>query len=188
MTARAGDFPRHIKVAEPAASTLWWLWVPLLVVLAIAPVLNVFDGKPPIRPTFESWSPLVILPLVMLGLTLMYRRRRIVLEPTQLDITSTFYRRRVALDSLELERARVVSLEEHTELKPALKTNGYQVPGFRSGHFRMRDGSRCFCLVTDNSKVLALPLRDGSWVLASPENPRQLLDELRELATPGTAH
>ena len=40
----------------------------------------------------------------------------------------------------------------------------------------------------DSSRVLVLPLRDGSTVLISPEHPHTLLDALRQLATtPGIA-
>ncbi|WP_246432223.1 hypothetical protein [Xanthomonas theicola] len=46
----------------------------------------------------------------------------------------------------------------------------------------MRNGARAFCLLTDASRVLALPLRDGRWRLLSPEQPRQLLQDLQRLA------
>lgn len=51
-----------------------------------------------------------------------------------------------------------------------------------SGHFRMRGGGKAFCLLTDYSRVLVLPLRDGSMLLLSPEHPRALLDALKQAA------
>ena len=61
-----------------------------------------------------------------------------------------------------------------------LKSNGYALPGFHSGHFRLRDWKRrAFCLVTDPSKVLALPHADGRVWLLSFEHPQAVLDILR---------
>ncbi len=174
--------PRDIAVAAPPAITLWWLWGPMLLILSIDPLIRVFAGKLPAQMTFDSLGPLLILPLIGLGLGAFYRRRRITLAPDQLDIVSTFYRKQVPLSSLRMDRARVVSFDEYPEFKPLTKTNGFQLPDFRSGHFRMGDGSKSFCLITDNQHVLVLPLRDGSTVLVSPEKPRALLDELKQLA------
>lgn len=187
MKPPAGSsYPRAIQVAAAPAGTLWWLWGPLLLLLSIDPLIALFAGKPLVQSNFDSWGGLVILPLVALGLSLLYRRHGITLARDELEITSTLHRKRVALDNLHLDRARVVNFEEYPEFRPVAKRNGFQLPSFRSGHFRMDDGSKCFCLVTDNSRVLVLPLRDGSSVLVSPEKPRALLDELRQLAATRT--
>ena len=85
------------------------------------------------------------------------------------------------LSELRLEQARVVDLDEHHEYRSGFKTNGFDMPGFKSGHFRMRGGGKAFCLLTDRNRVLVLPLRDGL-LLLSPEQPRVLLDDLKRLA------
>lgn len=48
-----------------------------------------------------------------------------------------------------------------------------------------RDAGAAFHLVTDGQRVLTLPLRDGSWLMIGPERPRQLLEDLRQLAARG---
>lgn len=183
MSARAA--PQPLQLAAPPAATLWWLWGPLALVLCINPLVQLFAGKPPLTGAFASWGPLLLLPLITAGMTLAYQRRRLRLDPQQLEITSTLYRKRVPISAMRLDRARVVDFDENPDFKPALKTNGFQLPGFRAGHFRMKDGSKGFCLITDNHRVLVLPLRDGSSVLVSPEQPRALLDELKRLAGHG---
>lgn len=172
------------EVATPPGMPLLWLWAPLLLAMCIQPLARLITGESALTQTPADWLPFVLLPLTGLILSLFYRRRRIALGEGQLDITSTFYRKRVAFSEMRLERARIADLAEHTGLKPARKTNGYQLPGFRSGHFRMRDGGKAFCLVTDNNRVLVLPLRDGSTLLITPEHPRRLLDDLQALAAP----
>ena len=173
------------NVAKPTSSLLLWLWAPMLLVLSIDPLIRLFAGKPPFQATFASWAGWLVLALVGAGLTLAYRRRALRVEPKQLTIAATLYTRRVALSSMRLDRARVVNFAENPDFKPGGKSNGFQFPGFRAGHFHMKGGGKAFCLITDNSRVLVIPLRDGNSVLVSPEQPRALLDELRRLAEGG---
>jgi len=58
------------------------------------------------------------------------------------------------------------------------------MPGFYSGHFRLQGGGKGFALVTDRTRVLALPVSDGSTLLLSLERPQVLLDALRKVAAP----
>jgi len=103
-------------------------------------------------------------------------------------VLSTFYRKRVPVSAMRLDEARIVDFAEHGRYKPSIKTNGYGVPGFQSGHYRMADRSKAFCLITDSSRVLYVPLRDGSALVISPDRPRALLDALQALAGPPRAH
>ncbi|WP_269790600.1 PH domain-containing protein [Stenotrophomonas sp. Iso1] len=171
-----------LKVAAPTSSLLFWLWAPLLLVLSIDPLIQLFAGKPPFDASINSWGGWLVLPLVGGALTLAYLRRELRLEPQQLTIAATLYTRRVPLSSMRLDRARVVNFAENPDFKPGMKSNGFQFPGFRAGHFHMKDGGKGFCLITDDSRVLVIPLRDGNSVLISPEQPRALLEELKQLA------
>ncbi len=89
---------------------------------------------------------------------------------------------------MDLANARIVDLAEHTELRPAFKTNGFGMPGFSAGHFRLRGLRKAFCLLTDRSRTLVLPLRDGTLLLLSPEKPQVLLQQLRQLADRDPRH
>ncbi len=173
------------KVAAPTSSLLFWLWAPMLLVLSIDPLIRLFAGKLPFEAAFNSWGGWLVLPLVGIALTVAYRRRELRVEPQQLTIAATLYTRRVPLSSMWLDRARIVNFAENPDFKPGMKSNGLQFPGFRAGHFHMKGGGKCFCLITDDSRVLVIPLRDGNSVLVSPEQPRALLDELRRLAGKG---
>jgi hypothetical protein len=99
-------------------------------------------------------------------------------------VLATFYTRKLTVEAFDLDRARILSLEEHTDLAPMLKTNGFSLPGFKAGHFRLRNLTRAFCLVTDRTRVLLLPQRDGGLLMLSPTRPADVLARLRELAAP----
>jgi hypothetical protein len=171
-------------VAPAPVWRLLWLWVPMLGVAALIVATTLQSAQ---RSPHELGFTLPFVLLVTGVLTWAFFRRRIAIEQGELVVVSTFYRRRVALGSLDLEQARIVDLAEHARFKPGMKTNGYGMPGFQSGHYRL-GGRKAFCLITDASRVLYLPLRDGSALLLSPEQPRTLLDALQALALPAGAH
>ena len=116
--------------------------------------------------------------LLTLGLVLPLWRREASFDGRRLRVKATWYTRESPLADFQLDQARVVDLREHTEFKPMLKTNGFGLPGYWAGHFMLRDRRKAFCLVTDVSKVLALPHADGRVWLLSFEHPQAVLDEL----------
>ncbi len=175
----------RFDVAPSPAWRLLWLWVPLLLVAGVM-VGTALDA--PERSHTELFITLPFLAVLAAALTWAYTRRSIVLHQDTLEVQSTFYRKRVPVSAMRLDEARIVDFAEHGRYKPTIKTNGYGMPGFQSGHYRMADRSKAFCLITDSSRVLHLPLRDGSAVLVSPERPRALLDALKTLAGPPRAH
>lgn len=126
---------------------------------------------------------LLIIPLVLGLMLLAMARRSVQLRDGVLDVRAAMYRKRVAVAELDLQRARVVDLQEHTELRPVFKTNGIFLPGYHAGHWRLREKlGKAFCLLTDRRRVLWLPARDGSsQLLLSLERPQALLDALRAL-------
>lgn len=106
------------------------------------------------------------------------RRREVRVEDGELRVSAAFYTRRVRVAELDLPAARIVDLREQHGLRLRWRTNGYSVPGFHAGHYRLRDGSRAFCLLTEPSPVLMLSERSGRRLLLSLEQPRSLLEAL----------
>ena len=172
---------QEFPVAPMSPHVWWWLWVPMLLAIgALVPVMLL----PSQTPAPWAWLAVPFVLLVGAGLSWAMRRQRILLDNRELQVQATFYSRKLPADAIDVDKARVVSLDEYTEYKPGLKTNGFALPGFQAGHFRLRNLSKAFCLVTDRSRVLVLPLRDGGLLLLSPTRPADLLARLRELAAP----
>ena len=127
---------------------------------------------------------------MLLGLLLLFvyfgyssRGTRFVLGPDGLSIRGTFYGRTVPWSSLEVEQARMVDLAEERELRPTLRTNGIGLPGYRAGWFRLSRGVKGLLFVTDPSRVVAIPTRDGYTLLLSVSDPGGFLQALRGGAT-----
>ncbi|WP_242112200.1 PH domain-containing protein [Luteimonas aquatica] len=170
------DFP----VAAP--SRLSWgillaLWVALLVIAYAQP-----HQQPPHNPV--PWWLVVPfgLALVVIGPYILLLHRRIRLKGRMLVAEAALHTRRVPVEELSLDQARIVSLDEHIEFKPMLRLFGFGLPGFKAGHYLLRNRRRAFCVLTDRRRVLVLPHGKGKLLLLSPEKPQALLDELRRMA------
>ncbi len=166
------DFP-----LQPLHAASWAIMVAIVAAVAVGALFVPRHQATPM----PFWLPLLLVLAVAVPL-LALRRRRIRLDGRELCVAATFYTRRISPDALDLDHARIVDLAERTELKPTLKTNGFTLPFFQAGHYRLRNRAKAFCLLTGRERVLALPQRDGRFVLLSPEKPQALLDALRRLA------
>ena len=193
MGPRTGD-PRY--QLEPATAHAQWLLFALVVVLPLALVLvlpeagrdaqrtiaEFADGSPLLLKLYASLMVLAVLSGLFVGLWLMMRRHRLALDDAGLEVTTSFYRRRLAWPELRLEEARVVSLGERPELKPALKSNGYALPGFRSGWFRTRQRTKLLAATAGGDRVLWVPTTQGYDLLLQPRSLQATLERMRELA------
>lgn len=171
---------KEFPLAPLGRGAMFGLWLPLAAAMAVVAGGVLLKSSQEVPRQLLFFLPFVLL--IGVVITVLARRRRIVLDQRELRITATLYRKQVAVDAIDLDKARVVDLAEHTELRPLVKTNGFNLPGLAAGHYRLRNLGKAFCLITDRSRVLALPLRAGSWLLLSPEKPRELLEQLRQLA------
>lgn len=195
----ASDDPR-LRLAPPGDRAGPWLFAlsfGLPMALGVAAVTTpLLRGGQPLR-LIEGSVPLTV-GLVLGGLALscgalwwvlarFMRRQGLAITGAELDVRSSFYRCRMPLAELKLEQARVVDLDEHTELRPTLKTNGFSIPGFRSGWFLLRNRRRTFVAIGDGRRKLWLPGSGRRDLLIEPVDPAAMLARLRELAADGLA-
>ncbi|GEM_PF-79908 len=193
-TAMNGSDPRSFDIAESSPLRVLWILLPLLIVFALcvwAELKHATAGAPWIEitlapPFFRLWGSaawsLVVLALIGVGLGTAFFRRRVVIDGNVLDVRSTLYRRRTPVAQLQLEQAEVVDLGRDRRYGLRYKTNGYSMPGFYSGHFRLQGGNKGFALVTDRQRTLVIPVRGGSTLLLSLDRPQALLDALHKVA------
>lgn len=111
------------------------------------------------------------------------RRHHIIVDANGIEVATTFYRRRLGWGELRLDEARVASLDEHTQLKPLMKSNGTELPGFRSGWFRLRNREKALVAMLRGPRITWVPTTQGYGLLLQPRNPQALLDHLRATAS-----
>ncbi|TPE00026.1 hypothetical protein FJP65_02010 [Stenotrophomonas maltophilia] len=193
----SGSDARPFEVAESSSLRVLWVLLPLLAVLGVGMWAQLHDNRSEapwmevtLSPPFflmggsAAWS-LAVIVLMGIGLGWAFFRRRVELAGNVLDVRSTLYRRRTPVADLLLVQAEVVDLSRDRRYGIRFKTNGYSMPGFYSGHFRLQGGGKGFALVTDRARTLVIPVRGGSTLLLSLERPQALLEALRKVA--GTA-
>lgn len=186
--------PKPFDVAESSPLRVLWIVLPLLAAFVVcvyaqlykapasAPWIEVTLSPPWFRMGGSAAWSLIVIAVLAVGLGAAFFRRRVELAGNVLDVRSTMYRRRVPVAQLRLDQAEVVDLQRDRRYGIRVKTNGYSMPGFYSGHFRLQGGGKGFALVTDRARVLALPVSDGSTLLLSVDRPQALLDALRKVA------
>ena len=190
----SGSDARPFDVAESSSLRVLWVLLPLLAVLGVGMWAQLHDNRSDapwmevtLSPPFflmggsAAWS-LAVIVLMGVGLGWAFFRRRVELADNVLDVRSTLYRRRTPVADLLLDQAEVVDLGRDRRYGIRFKTNGYSMPGFYSGHFRLQGGGKGFALVTDRARTLVIPVRGGSTLLLSLERPQALLEALRKVA------
>lgn len=190
----SGSDARPFEVADSSSLQVLWVLLPLLAVLGVGMWAQLHDNRSDapwmevtLSPPFflmggsAAWS-LVVIVLMGIGLGWAFFRRRVELSGNVLDVRSTLYRRRTPVADLLLDQAEVVDLSRDRRYGIRFKTNGYSMPGFYSGHFRLQGGGKGFALVTDRARTLVIPVRGGSTLLLSLERPQALLEALRKVA------
>ncbi|MFC3715953.1 hypothetical protein ACFONC_07310 [Luteimonas soli] len=184
---------------EPVSATarLWLLALAVLLPMGIVAGSLVFTINDPAPKRLIGDSEWLTI-LIIVGGTLLLclaihwvisramRRHDITLDDDGLAVRTTFYSRKLGWSELQLPQARVVDLDEHTELKPMLKTNGTSLPGLRSGWFRLRNRHKALVAMGSGPRVLYLPTTQGYDLLLQARQPQALLERLRELAPPAT--
>ena len=159
---------------QPANARQVWLLPAFAMIAAVVGIGVLLADEP------KAWIALPVILASLVLIALVFRRRRVSLGDGMLTVAAGLNTRRVATGELDLATARMVDLRERTELKPVLKLFGTRVPGLSMGHFRLRDRSRAFVLLTDSSRVLVLNERSGHRLLLSLDRPQALLDALLE--------
>lgn len=163
---------REFAIVPPDARMIW-LSIGLPLILALTGLAIGATQEP--RVLYAA--PLIIPVFAVLYWSL--RRQRVAIEGDRLTIAAGINSARIKLADLDPAAARVIDLGSDPGLRPGLKTFGTAMPGYLGGHFRLRNRSKAFVLVTDRRRVLALPERNGRILLLSVQNPKALLDALQ---------
>ncbi len=111
------------------------------------------------------------------------RATRYEISRAGLAVRRTPYGRTVPWSSLDVTQARVIDLRSAPDVRPTLRTNGIGLPGYQAGWFRLGDRGKGLLFVTDPSRVVVLPTRDGFTLLLSVQDPATFLEAVRRAAT-----
>jgi len=166
---------------SPARSRAWLialtLGIPVILVTGI--LAAALARGAPITPILLTGAlVLMISALVTLWIERMIRRISVTLDRDGIVVNSGIVTRRFSLSALRAGGTRTLSLREHTELKPVLRTWGIGLPSLAAGWFRLRNGAKALCILTGRDHVTALHADDGIWILLSLADPAPIRSAL----------
>src|SRR3546814_919991 len=174
---------------EPVSATarLWLLALAVLLPMGIIAGTLVYTANDPTPKNLIADNEALTIAIVIGGTLLLclaihwvisraMRRHQITLDGDGLAVKTTFYSRKLGWGELQVQQARVVDLDEHTELKPMLKTNGTSFPGLRSGWFRLRNRRKALVAMGSGPRVLHLPTTPANDIQLQARHPHAPLE------------
>jgi hypothetical protein len=167
----SSDAMRTLQLQDPPTNLRFWAFALLFGLPAAIVIVSFGFAFATAKPT----GPLLLAPVLtlvtcgiaMLWILRMLRRIAVTLDRDALVVDSGITARRFPLSTLRAGGLRIVSLREHIDLKPVIRTWGIGAPGLASGWFRLRNGGKALCILTGRERVTVLRTDDGIWVLLS---------------------
>jgi hypothetical protein len=144
----------------PAGMRPLWLYVPIIVAFL---------------------AGLFVIAVSTLGM----KTARFELSNDGLRLRGDLYGRLIPADQLRGGSARRLDLGSAGELRPAIRTLGTGLPGYRAGWFRLKNGEKALLYITDPTRVVYIPTRSGYALLLSVQEPDAFLTALRAVAPAG---
>lgn len=115
---------------------------------------------------------------VMLG------SREVVVGAERVVVDGTIYSTEVPRAAIDASGVKIIDLDRTPELELRGRQNAFGLPGLREGWYELTGGNKAFVMVTDMSRVVAIPTTAGYWILVSATDPERLVKELS--APPGS--
>lgn len=96
----------------------------------------------------------------------------------RLRIRGDWFGRALSLATLDLGKTVILDLEKAEAFRPKWRICGTGLPGYSAGSFSMRNGREALVFLSDQTRVLGVPMADGRLLLLSCEEPSRLLEAL----------
>ena len=124
---------------------------------------------------------LVVTATLFVWITWSASHSSISIRDRSLKIDIPVYGRTIPIANLDLAGAQVLSLDERSDVRTVMRTNGIGLPGYAAGWFKLASGRKALLGVT-SGPVLYIPTSEGYSVLLSVKHPDVALQKLRSVA------
>jgi len=129
----------------------------------------------------------VIIAVFLLGIVtlfgyLAFSSRHVHLEVGEggLRIGGDIYGRSIPASSVAIDAVKVLNLKQDEAYRLKWRTNGSGLPGYKSGWFKLANGEKALVFITDPTRVIYIPTRDGYSILMSVAEPDQVKERIKE--------
>jgi len=124
---------------------------------------------------------LVVTATLLVWITWSASHSSISIRDRSLKIDIPVYGRTIPIANLDLAGAQVLSLDESSDVRTVMRTNGIGLPGYAAGWFKLASGRKALLGVT-SGPVLYIPTSEGYSILLSLKHPDVALQKLRSVA------
>lgn len=129
---------------------------------------------------------LIVFLLIMLAISalvayliLSSRNARFLLTENGLQIKGDLYGRTLAYQDLNLAEAKIVNLQQQSDLRPKSKTFGSNLGVFKVGWFRLQNHEKALLYITQVQDIVYIPTLKGYSLMLSPQHPELFLERLQ---------
>jgi hypothetical protein len=143
-----------------------------------------FDLVPaPISAYWVIFTLLVLILLLLIFFVYMaFSMRHLYCEITEagLKLKGGMYKKFIQKESIVNDGIDVLDLNIRKDVAPRRRLNGLAFPGYREGWFRLKSGEKAIVILTDISRVLYLPTKDGYAVMLSADKPLEMMHTMKQ--------
>ena len=141
----------------------------------------------PIAPTSAkvAWTfgliGVVLMALVVLVAWLAYSSHhcRVEVLDDRIRLVGDLWGRTIPKAKLQVDKGRIVNLDEEPGLQAKRRTLGTYLPGYATGWYRLKNGDKALLYVTKRRQAVYLPTTEGYALLLSVTDPERLLAAIR---------
>lgn len=101
----------------------------------------------------------------------------IALDMSKFELDVPFYGVSLKRSEILVTGIRPLDLQEEPGLKPDFRSNGFGMPGFQLGWFRLQDGQKALLAVGEGDQ-LVIPTKAGFVIIVSSESTDRLINAL----------
>lgn len=120
---------------------------------------------------------------LLIGLFVFHdRSNAVVVASDRLSLKAPFYGQTIALKGIRAHQIQLIDLTDPAteQFKPIRRTNGVGLPRLQLGWFRLKNGEKAWCYVTDPGSVLYIPTHEDYSILISAESPEAVRSALTQ--------
>ena len=107
------------------------------------------------------------------------QRSRVEIGADRIRLVGDFWGREIPFSMLNVSGARILDLQNHSELALKRRTFGTGLPGYASGWFRLRNGEKALVYLSRRTEVVYIPTLDRYSLLLSVDEPGRFLETLK---------
>ena len=124
---------------------------------------------------------LLLLALIALFIFIGYSSRNARFEVSKegLRIKGGLYDRFIPGETIGSQNIQILNLNTSTGYKPWRRSNGFGLPGYCEGWFKLKNEGKALLFVTDRSNVVYIPTNQNYSVIFSVSNPNEFRESTK---------